>query len=84
MLGKNSDHSMTIITVVELYINVCFKNNPVISSQITADLPREHVTPNFAFHVTGIDYCSTFCVKFKNQRKGVNKIYGCGVCIFMY
>lgn len=53
----------------------CYKNNPVVSSQIMADLPKERVTRNFAFHVTGIDYSGFFLVKLKKQRKGVlNKI----------
>nr|XP_042897354.1 uncharacterized protein LOC122269252 [Parasteatoda tepidariorum] len=54
----------------------CFKNKPVMSNQIMADLPKERTRPNYPFNITGIDFCGPFSIKFKNQRKGVtNKVY---------
>ncbi|XP_071042909.1 uncharacterized protein [Parasteatoda tepidariorum] len=53
----------------------CFKNKPVMSNQIMADLPKERTRPNYPFNITGIDFCGPFSIKFKNQRKGVtNKV----------
>ncbi|GFT68058.1 integrase catalytic domain-containing protein [Trichonephila clavipes] len=54
----------------------CFKNNPITMNQIMANLPRDRVTPNYPFNVTGVDFAGPFFIKFKNQRKGaLNKIY---------
>ncbi|GFU13298.1 pro-Pol polyprotein [Trichonephila clavipes] len=54
----------------------CFKNKPITMNQIMANLPRDRVTPNYPFNVTGVDFAGPFFVKFKNQRKGaLNKIY---------
>jgi hypothetical protein len=61
----------------------CFKNKPLLSSQIMADLPKERVTGTYAFNCTGLDLCGPFYVTYKNQRKGtLNKIYVC-ICICM-
>ncbi|GFX76741.1 integrase catalytic domain-containing protein [Trichonephila clavipes] len=54
----------------------CFKNKPITMNQIMANLPRDRVTPNYPFNVTGVDFAGPFFIKFKNQRKGaLNKIY---------
>ncbi|GFX65809.1 pro-Pol polyprotein [Trichonephila clavipes] len=54
----------------------CFKNKPITMNQIMANLPRDGVTPNYPFNVTGVDFAGPFFIKFKNQRKGaLNKIY---------
>ncbi|GFS99904.1 retrovirus-related Pol polyprotein from transposon TNT 1-94 [Trichonephila clavipes] len=56
----------------------CFKNKPITMNQIMANLPRDRVTPNYPFNVTGVDFTGPFFIKFKNQRKGaLNKIYVC-------
>ncbi|GFT93787.1 integrase catalytic domain-containing protein [Trichonephila clavipes] len=40
------------------------------------DLPKKRVTPSYPFNNCGVDFCGSFMVKFKNQRKGVlNKVY---------
>jgi len=55
---------------------ICFKNKPILTSQIMGNLPKERVTPTFPFNNCGVDFCGPFYIKFKNQRKGVlNKIY---------
>lgn len=60
---------------------VCFKNKPLMSSQMMADLPKERVSTTHAFNCTGLDLCGPFYVTYKHQRRGtLNKIY---VCIFI-
>ncbi|GFW08707.1 integrase catalytic domain-containing protein [Trichonephila clavipes] len=54
----------------------CFKNKPITMNQIMANLPRDRVTANYPFNVTGVDFAGPFFIKFKNQRKGaLNRIY---------
>ncbi|GFV45767.1 integrase catalytic domain-containing protein [Trichonephila clavipes] len=45
----------------------CFKNKPITMNQIMANLPRDRVTPNYPFNVTGVDFAGPFFIKFKNQ-----------------
>lgn len=60
---------------------VCFKAKPLTLEQLMGDLPRDRVTPNYPFNVSGVDFCGPFFIKYRNQRKGIlNKIY---VCIFI-
>ncbi|GFY19008.1 integrase catalytic domain-containing protein [Trichonephila clavipes] len=59
----------------------CFKSRPILSSQIMSNLPSERVNISSPFTIAGLDLCSPFLVKYKNQRKGtLNKVYIC-VCI---
>ncbi|GBL67723.1 hypothetical protein AVEN_12094-1 [Araneus ventricosus] len=59
----------------------CYKAKPKLEEQIMALLPREKVAVNSPFTNTGIDLCGPFCIKYKNQRKGIfNKVY---VAIFV-
>ncbi|XP_035205922.1 uncharacterized protein LOC118180953 [Stegodyphus dumicola] len=59
----------------------CFKNKPIVATQIMRDLPSERVTPSSPFLNVGIDLCGPFEIKYKGQRKGTfQKIY---VAIFV-
>ncbi|GBM14833.1 hypothetical protein AVEN_186861-1, partial [Araneus ventricosus] len=59
----------------------CFKSRPILSSQIMGNLPSERINISGPFTITGLDLCSPYLVKYKNQRKGtLNKVYIC-VCI---
>ncbi|GFT01982.1 integrase catalytic domain-containing protein [Trichonephila clavipes] len=54
----------------------CFRNNPVVVTQIMGDLPPERVTSSSTFLNVGIDLCGPFEIKHMGQRKGTfQKIY---------
>ncbi|GFX22327.1 integrase catalytic domain-containing protein [Trichonephila clavipes] len=64
-----------IIDISNNYVKL-IRNKPITMNQIMANLPRDRVTPNYPFNVTGVDFAGPFFIKFKNQRKGaLNKIY---------
>ncbi|XP_055944394.1 uncharacterized protein LOC129975353 [Argiope bruennichi] len=43
---------------------------PIAPSQIMGNLPKERVSPDFAFNCAGADFCGPFYIKNKAQRKG--------------
>ncbi|GFV74873.1 integrase catalytic domain-containing protein [Trichonephila clavipes] len=54
----------------------CFRNKPVVVTQIMGDLPAERVTSSSTFLNVGIDLCGPFEIKYMGQRKGTfQKIY---------
>jgi hypothetical protein len=60
---------------------ICFKANPICSTQIMGNLPPERVRPSPPFSNVGVDFCGPFNIQYKNQRKGIlQKMY---VCIFV-
>ncbi|GFV83148.1 pro-Pol polyprotein [Trichonephila clavipes] len=49
----------------------CFKNKPITMNQIMANLPRDRVTPNYPFNVTGVDFVqahSSLSLKIKDEN----------------
>ncbi|XP_055944621.1 uncharacterized protein LOC129975584 [Argiope bruennichi] len=59
----------------------CFKAKPVTCDQLMGDLPKERVSQNFPFVISGVDFCGPFTIKYKHQCKGTyQKIY---VAIFV-
>ncbi|GFX01240.1 integrase catalytic domain-containing protein [Trichonephila clavipes] len=59
----------------------CFRQKPTGVDQLMGNLPSERVTPSAPFLNSGVDFCRTFQIKFKNQRKGIfSKVY---VAIFV-
>ena len=55
---------------------ICFKAEPRNCEQIMGNLPKERVTLSYSFMCTGMDYCGSFIVKYRYQRKGIfHKIY---------
>ncbi|GFT00577.1 integrase catalytic domain-containing protein [Trichonephila clavipes] len=45
------------------------------------NLPRDRVVPDYPFNCSGVDFCSPFMIRYKNQRKGIlHKIY---ICVFV-
>ncbi|GFU00080.1 integrase catalytic domain-containing protein [Trichonephila clavipes] len=55
---------------------VCFKNRPLVTSQLRGNLPRDRVVPDYPFNCSGVDFCGPFMIRYKNQRKGIlHKIY---------
>ncbi|GFV34687.1 integrase catalytic domain-containing protein [Trichonephila clavipes] len=60
---------------------VCFKNRPLVTSQLMGNLPCDRVVPDYPFNCSGVDFCGPFMIRYKNQRKGiVHKIY---ICVFV-
>ncbi|GFV18639.1 integrase catalytic domain-containing protein [Trichonephila clavipes] len=60
---------------------VCFKNRPLVTSQLMGNLPRDRVVPDYPFNCSGVDFCGPFMIRYKNQRKGIlHKIY---ICVFV-
>lgn len=54
----------------------CFKAKPITCDQLMGDLPKERVSQNFPFVISGVDFCGPFTIKYKHQRKGTyQKIY---------
>ncbi|XP_055932821.1 uncharacterized protein LOC129962847 [Argiope bruennichi] len=45
---------------------------PIVPSQIMGNLPKERVSPDFAFNCAGADFCGPFYIKNKAQRKAVH------------
>ncbi|XP_055951495.1 uncharacterized protein LOC129987553 [Argiope bruennichi] len=44
---------------------------PIAPTQIMGNLPKERVSPDFAFNCAGADFCGPFYIKNKAQRKAV-------------
>ncbi|GFX02317.1 integrase catalytic domain-containing protein [Trichonephila clavipes] len=60
---------------------VCFKSQPLVTSQLMGNLPRDRVVPDYPFNCSGVDFCGPFMIRYKNQRKGIlHKIY---ICVFV-
>ncbi|GFV18965.1 integrase catalytic domain-containing protein [Trichonephila clavipes] len=60
---------------------VCLKSQPLVTSQLMGNLPRDRVVPDYPFNCSGVDFCGPFMIRYKNQRKGIlHKIY---ICVFV-
>ncbi|GFV54320.1 integrase catalytic domain-containing protein [Trichonephila clavipes] len=60
---------------------VCFKSQPLVTSQLMGNLPRDTVVPDYPFNCSSVDFCGPFMIRYKNQRKGIlHKIY---ICVFV-
>ncbi|GBM26051.1 hypothetical protein AVEN_62016-1 [Araneus ventricosus] len=59
----------------------CFRNKPVVASQIMGNLPAERITPTFPFNVCGVDFIGPLLVKpVARRRITARKMY---VAIFV-
>lgn len=53
----------------------CFRNKPILASQIMGNLPKDRVTPCIPFNVTGVDFCGPFLIKSHARKPADKKIY---------
>ncbi|XP_062539061.1 uncharacterized protein LOC134207360 [Armigeres subalbatus] len=60
--------------------HTCFRSNPTLVQQSTADLPVSRVSPTHPFSICGVDYCGPFYVKSAVRTRGPTKVF---VAIFV-
>lgn len=60
---------------------VCFRVKPINIERLMGDLPRDRVTPNRPFYVTGVDFAGPFLIKDgKLRNRVIIKAY---LCLFI-
>ncbi|XP_055928190.1 uncharacterized protein LOC129959396 [Argiope bruennichi] len=59
---------------------------PIAPTQIMGNLPKERVSPDFAFNCAGADFCGPFYIKNKAQRKATLKRFMArrGKCVKLF
>lgn len=53
----------------------CFRMKPIMHQHVMGSLPPDRVTPNKAFHTTGVDFCGPFFYKSEVRTRQPLKCY---------